>query len=75
MGTGRATSVGDLHAACRAVTGADTPPVHAPARPGDVRHSVVDPSRAAVALGFVAKTKLADGLERTWSWVQAGGPR
>ena len=35
---------------------------HAPARDGDIRRSVGDPSRAAAVLGIRAKLRLADGL-------------
>jgi UDP-glucose 4-epimerase len=75
VGTGVATSVAELHVACREVTGAGALAVHAPARPGDVRHSIVDPARAAAQLGVVASTSLADGLGETWDWVLAGTAR
>jgi UDP-glucose 4-epimerase len=53
-----ARSIGDLLAI--------TPEIaFMPARQGDIRVSVGDPSRARAALGFEARTSLADGLAET----------
>ena len=38
---------------------------HAPARPGEVQHIALDPSRAREELGWEAKVDLDEGLERT----------
>jgi UDP-glucose 4-epimerase len=40
-------------------------PDHAPARPGEVQRSALDPSRAREELGWEAKVELPDGLRRT----------
>ncbi len=40
-------------------------PQFAPPRPGDIRHSVGDPRRAAEELGFRARVSLAQGLRAT----------
>jgi UDP-glucose 4-epimerase len=37
-------------------------PVHAPERPGEVRRSCLDVSRARRELGWEAETELRDGL-------------
>jgi UDP-glucose 4-epimerase len=42
VGTGRDTTVADLHAACARVAGSDRAPRHEPARLGDVQRSVLD---------------------------------
>jgi UDP-glucose 4-epimerase len=70
VGTGVATTVNELHAACRRVTGLTEEPEHRPARLGDVVRSVVDPSRAAAELGWRAGTSLDEGLARTWRWTK-----
>ncbi|MGI8801053.1 MAG: SDR family oxidoreductase [Solirubrobacteraceae bacterium] len=40
-------------------------PEHRPARPGDVRHSLADISRARSMLGYAPHVSFADGLRRT----------
>jgi UDP-glucose 4-epimerase len=66
VGTGVETTVNGLFEACRSLAGADVEAEHAPARPGDVRRSVVDVSLAAQALGWRPSTALDDGLRLTW---------
>jgi nucleoside-diphosphate-sugar epimerase len=46
---------------------ADVEPVYWPARPGDVRHSLADVSRAFELLGYVPRVDLVEGLTRTVS--------
>lgn len=43
----------------------DVKPVHAPCRPGDIRHSVADISLARRELGYEPRIRLAEGLKRT----------
>jgi nucleoside-diphosphate-sugar epimerase len=40
-------------------------PVYAPARPGDIRHSLADIGRARRLLGYAPETDLREGLRRT----------
>jgi UDP-glucose 4-epimerase len=65
LGSGVATSVLELHRLCAAVAGREQEPHLAPPRAGDVRHSVLDPSRAARELGWRPRVELAAGLART----------
>ncbi len=46
-------------------------PQHEPARPGDLRRSVLDPARAKRELGWSAEVPLVDGLRRTFEWFSA----
>jgi UDP-glucose 4-epimerase len=69
VGTGRETSVLELHRACAGVAGSEAEPAFEPARLGDVRRSALDVSRAERELGWRAATPLADGLRATWDWV------
>ena len=68
VGTGRDTTVADLHAACARVAGADQAPRHEPARLGDVQRSVLDARLIERELGWRARVSLDDGLARTWAW-------
>ncbi|HZT14969.1 MAG TPA: NAD-dependent epimerase/dehydratase family protein [Gaiellaceae bacterium] len=70
IGTGRETSVLELHTACAEVAGVADDPAFAEARLGDVQRSVIDPSRAGRELDWRARVELADGLRRTWEWMQ-----
>ncbi|MFL5959512.1 MAG: NAD-dependent epimerase/dehydratase family protein [Gaiellaceae bacterium] len=65
VGSGVATSILELHRLCAETAGAEAEPRFGPARPGDLRHSVLDASRARRELGWRAETTLADGLART----------
>ena len=66
VGTGEATSVLDLHRACRAIAGSEAEPRFAPARLGDVRRSVLDVSRAA------RRARLARGSRSTTACAGPG---
>ena len=70
IGTGIATSVNELHAACRRAAGISEEPAHREARLGDVIRSVIDPSRAGRELGWQAAVALDDGIARTWAWTK-----
>jgi UDP-glucose 4-epimerase len=69
VGTGKETSVLELYELCRRVAGSDMAATHAPARLGELQRSVLDPSRAAEVLGFMAFVDLEDGLQATWDWI------
>ena len=70
IGTGVATSVNELHAACRRAAGIEVEPLHREARLGDVIRSVIDPARAGRELGWRAEVTLDDGIARTWAWTK-----
>jgi UDP-glucose 4-epimerase len=75
VGTGVATSVLELLAACLRVTGVEVEAVFDPPRLGELRRSVLDPGLAARELAFRARTELDEGLARTWEHVRARGER
>ncbi len=60
--TGRRTSLREILAALAARHPQAPEPVQAPARPGDIRHSLGDPAQARLDLGFSAEESLEDGL-------------
>jgi UDP-glucose 4-epimerase len=70
IGTGAATTVNEIHAACRRAAGIEEAPRYEPARLGDVIRSVLDPARAARELGWRAETSLDDGIARTYAWTK-----
>ena len=66
---GRATTVVEVAKEIRELVGPEAPaPEHGPPRPGDVRHSKADSSRAREALGFEAEVELAEGLRRSFEF-------
>jgi UDP-glucose 4-epimerase len=74
VGTGVETSVVDLHARCRRVTGSQDEPAFEPPRPGDARRSVIDPSLAAEELGWCPQHDLDEGLVATWRAMVGTAP-
>jgi UDP-glucose 4-epimerase len=70
VGTGVATTVNEIHAACRRAAGIEEPPRYEAARLGDVIRSVLDPTLAARELGWRAQVSLDDGIARTYAWTK-----
>ncbi len=73
IGSGVETSVLQLIAATAEAAGvypADFAPVFRPARPGEVRRSCLDVSRARAHLGLSPPTPLSKGLRHTMDWVR-----
>ncbi len=68
VATGVATSVNELAAVIRRLTGREAEPRYLPLRPGDVRHSLADTTRARVLLDFVAQVGLAAGLAESCAY-------
>jgi UDP-glucose 4-epimerase len=66
IGSGVATTVAELHRLCAETAGVQQEPRFGAGRPGDLRHSVIDPSLAARELDWRARTTLAAGLPRAW---------
>jgi UDP-glucose 4-epimerase len=66
VATGVETTVNDLYARLARAAGSGRAAEHGPPRPGEQRRSVLDPRRAAGALGWVPATSLDEGLRRTF---------
>jgi UDP-glucose 4-epimerase len=74
IGRGERTTLLELLALCATALGVGQPePSFAAERPGDVRHSQADVSRAVERLGFRAQTTLAAGLRETVRWYAGAG--
>ena len=72
ISTGQATSVQQIFAAVAHAVGYDGQPAHAPARAGDLRHNVLDSSKAQGALGWRPRVGLAEGIALTIEYLRAG---
>src|SRR4051794_22962610 len=69
VGTGRATSVVELHGACCAASGIESEPIFAEARLGELQRSVLDVSAIRAAIGWTPEVALEPGLVETWHSV------
>lgn len=65
VGTGRAVSINQLFEALRELAGYHRAPRYDPPRPGDIRHSVLDPARAMRELKWEPAMPFEEGLART----------
>ncbi len=70
VGTGVETSVSELYGLVAGACGVPTPPRFGPAKPGEQRRSVLDPSRARAALGLSEFVALAEGMQATSEWFR-----
>lgn len=70
IGTGQEVSVNRLHEVMAEVVGGTPDPVHAPARPGEIQRSALDPARAGMQLGWESWTSLASGVASTVEYVR-----
>jgi UDP-N-acetylglucosamine 4-epimerase len=52
------------------IVGKKIPPVHEPARTGDIKFSLANIGKAQKILGYTGAIKFAQGLERTIAWYQ-----
>jgi len=65
VGTGTGTSVNDLFAKMKDLTGYSKEAVHKESRPGDLKKSILDVKKAKSFLNWEASVKLEKGLEDT----------
>ena len=70
IGTGLETSVNDLYASMARATGVERAAVHAPARPGELARSSLDPGRAGLYLGWKPWTDLDTGTTAVLDWFR-----
>jgi len=71
VGSGTATSVNDVARLLSEIAGVPVRTKRVDPRPGDVRDSRADITKAAQKLGFSPATSLREGLERTLAWYRA----
>ncbi len=71
IATGIETTVNDLFARLRALTGAAVHATHGPAVPGEVHRICLGITRAETLLGWRPQVPLEEGLRRTVEWLKA----
>ncbi len=74
IGSGVEISVLKLVEVISQVAGQSIDPVFAPARPGELLRGALASERANRDLGWAVTTSLADGVARTYRWIEAGTP-
>lgn len=70
LGNGVQTSVNSLAKTLTELTKKDIMPVHEDERPGDVKHSFADISKAEALFNYKPRVSLKDGLLRTIEWFR-----
>jgi len=70
VATEQRISLNDAVTSLRELTGYTGPVDYAPARTGDIAHSLADISLARVALGYEPKVNFHEGLRRTIEWYR-----
>ncbi len=71
VATGGRISLNDLFQAVRKLTGSSLEPIYAAERPGDVRDSQADITKARKLLDYTPGVMLEDGLNRTLEWYRS----
>ena len=71
VAAGQRTTINELARLVSDITGVDAAPVYEAARPGDVRHSLADLSRAEAELGYRPETELRVGLEGSLDYYRS----
>jgi len=70
IGCGERMSVNRLAEVLKELTGAGCEVRHGPPRPGEVRHSQADISRARELLGYEVEAPIMEGLRQTVEWYR-----
>jgi len=70
IGSGAGVTIRDLARVVMEIGGLSREPVFDKPRPGDIRESVADISRASDVMGFRPRVHLVDGLRETFEWFR-----
>jgi UDP-glucose 4-epimerase len=74
IATGKRFTLRQIYRMLQEITGFSGPAKFAPARAGDVKHSLADISLAQKHLGYSADVSFEEGLRRTVEWYQQSVP-
>ena len=72
---GRRIDLNEVYCLLQALTGYSAPAEYAPARRGDVKHSLADLSRAEKYLGYRPTVSFEEGLRQTVEWYRSAAAR
>jgi len=70
IGTGSRITINGLVNMINGILGKEIQPKYEEARPGDIRHSLADTTKAQEMLGYRPRTAIMDGLESTIEWYR-----
>lgn len=70
IGTGSRITINGLVNMINGILGKEIQPRYEEARPGDIRHSLADVTKAQEMLGFRPRTSVVDGLSSTVDWYR-----
>lgn len=70
IGTSVPTSVNDLFAGIAKIAGYEKQPAYKEARKGEVQENYLDIDKAKEKLSWIPKTKLDEGLKKTYGWIK-----
>jgi len=72
VGCGERCSLNDMVRILNELTGSTIVPTYAQTRPGDVKHSLADITRAQTILGYRPAVRFREGLALTLAWYRQG---
>ena len=70
IGTGSRITINGLVNMINGILGKEIQPKYEEARPGDIRHSLADATKAQEMLGFRPRASIMDGLTQTVEWYR-----
>jgi UDP-N-acetylglucosamine/UDP-N-acetylgalactosamine 4-epimerase len=65
---GKQTTLNEVFEELKQIAGSDLAPKYGPERPGDIRQSLADISKAATLLGYQPAVSVKNGLKKTFEW-------
>ncbi len=75
LGQGKPNSVNDVLEVARSVVGREFEVKFEEFRPGEIRHTYCDISKAAEAFAYAPTVTLEVGFKKTWNWFRNDGAR
>jgi UDP-N-acetylglucosamine 4-epimerase len=73
VAVGERLSVNELFELIAKLTDSDLKPIHRETRPGDIKNSLANISKAKEFLGYEPTVHAAEGLKRTFEWFSVSG--